>query len=112
MTDFSKTERQKMNIHRMRNIEKRVFDAEKRIEELQAKVSILECKGHEWVESNWWEDIPFFYPLLGLVYVTCKKCGKRATMTTKEWGLYRLNEAKKQVESLSHYEIKQPKKGK
>jgi len=96
----------------MRNIEKRVFGAEKRIEELQAKVSILECKGHEWVETNWHEDSPFFLTWLGTVYITCKKCGKRSTMTTKEWGLYRLNEAKKQVESLSCYEIKQPKKGK
>jgi hypothetical protein len=111
MTDFSKTERQKMDIHRMRTIEKRVFDAEKRIEELQSKVLILECKGHEWVESNW-EYHPFLLPCRGMVYITCKKCGKRSIMTSKEWGLYRLTEAKKQVERLSCYEIKQPKKGK
>jgi hypothetical protein len=108
MTDFSKTERQKMNIRRMRNIEKRVFDAEKSIEELQAKVLILQCKKHEWVL----DDDPFIFQLFLTKYVKCKKCGIKDIMTNDEWGLYRLNEAKKKVESLSHYEIKQPKKGK
>jgi hypothetical protein len=96
----------------MRNIEKRVFDAEGRIEELQAKVLILECNGHEWEKTDWYNDFPIFIPFRGEVYVTCKKCGKRSIMDSDEFGLYLLNEAKKQVESLSHYEIKQPKKGK